>query len=182
MDLGEDGFDRLRMVLKRTAAVGIGCRHWSLPEYGVPIEHLELLGLASAIKSRIPTCEEHGCHLIESCGQRALFADQGPGRAGRKFRLTPLGVDTIASTAELAARVADFPLARRILDTLSETSPLTPFALYWRLLEPELEELAATGQPPVPPLSRPAVRFYLDLLLAAGNVCEDAVDGTLRTT
>ena len=176
-----DGFERLRLVLARAHAVGVGCHHWSLPEYGVPIEHLDLLGLAKAVRQRIPACEEHGCHLIESCRHRSLFADQGPGRGGRKFRLTPLGVETIDSTVELAERVGELPLARRILDVLSVAGPQTPFALYWRLLEPELQELAETGQPPVPPLSRPAVRFYLDLLLAAGWLREDALDGTLRT-
>ena len=177
-----DGFERLRMVLERAEAVGVGCHYWSLPEYGVPIEHLELLGLARPVRQRIPACEEHGCHLLDSWRHRAVFADQVPGRAGRKFRLTPLGVGTIDSTAELAERVAELPLARRILDVLSDAGPLTGFALYWRLLEPELAELAETGQLPVPPPSRPAVRFYLDLLLAAGRVREDPRDGTLHVS
>ena len=181
--MSEDGFERLRMVLRRASAVGVGCHYWCVPEFGVPVEHLEVLGLAKPIKTQVPKCEDHGCHLLDACRHRTMFADKAPGIAGRKFRLTPAGIDAAESTAELAAQIRERPLARRILDAVAAApEPLTGFALYWRLLEPELDEQAEMGQPPVPPLSRPAVRFYLDLLLAAGHVREDSVDGTLRTT
>ena len=175
-----DAFERLRAVLDRANAVGVGCHYWSQPEYGVPAEQLAELGLAKPINARIPTCEDHGCHLIQSCRHRVIFAEARPGRTGRKFRLTPEGARAAASTAELAARIREVPPARRILDAVSEAGPLSGFALYWRLLEPELDELARTGQRPDPPLGHPTVRLYLDLLIAAGWLREDPEDGTIR--
>jgi hypothetical protein len=169
-----EGFARLRLALKRANAVGVGCHYWSLAEYGAPVEQLELLGLAKSIKARVPTCEDHGCHLLETCRHRIVFAEARPGRSGRKFRLTPEGVAAIDSPAEIAARVAELPLARRILDMVAASpEPITGFDLYWRLLEPELDELARTGEPAVHKLTRPAVRFYLDLLIASGWLLED---------
>lgn len=173
-----NGFERLRLALRRARGLGVGCHYWSHAEYGVPAEHLQVLGLAKLVHSRIPTCEEHGCHLLETCRQRVLFADKGPGRGGRKFRLTPEGVRAADSTAELATRVRNLPLARRILEAVPPEHGISPFALYWCLLEPDLDELAQTGQHGVPRLSRPSVRFYLELLIAAGWLREEA-DGTL---
>lgn len=176
-----DGFVRVRQALRRAQASGVGCHYWSVPEYGAPIEHLELLGLAKTIKSRIPACEDHGCHLLESCRHRAIFAEAQAGRSGRKFQLTALGVETIESPSRLAERVAELPLARQILDLVrSAPEPLGPFTLYWRLLEPELEELAETGQLPTPKLTRASVRFYLDLLVEAGWLAEDGEAGTFQ--
>jgi hypothetical protein len=176
-----DGFVRVRQVLRRAQASGVGCHYWSVPEYGTPVEHLELLGLAKTVKSRIPACEDHGCHLLESCRHRAVFAEARAGRSGRKFRLTALGVETIDSPAGLAERVAELPLARQILELVrSASEPLSAFTLYWRLLEPELEELAETGQIPTPKLTRASVRFYLDLLVEAGWLVEDREAGTFR--
>ena len=179
--MSDDGFERLRMVLRRASAVGVGCHYWCVPEYGVPVEHLEVLGLAKPIKTQVPKCEYPGCNLLDACRHRTMFADKAPGIAGRKFRLTPVGIGAAESTAELAAQIGERPLARRILDAVAAApEPLTGFGLYWRLLEPELEELAATGEEPVPRLSRPAVRFYLDLLIAAGWLREDPADGLIR--
>ena len=175
-----DAFERLRAVLDRANAVGVGCHYWSQPEYGVPAEQLAELGLAKPINARIPTCEDHGCHLLQTCRHRVMFAEAQPGRAGRKFRLTSEGTSAAESTAELAARIGELPLARRILEAVADTGPLSGFTLYWRLLEPELAELAETGQLPAPRLSRPAVRFYLDLLIDAGRLREDPEDGTIH--
>jgi hypothetical protein len=78
----------------------------------------------------------------------------------------------------LAQQVADQPLASQILALLTEAAgPTSWLTLYWRLLEPELVALEETGQRPTPPLSRPAVRLYLDLLIAAGLMIEDAEAG-----
>ena len=176
-----DAFERLRRVLERANAVGVGCHYWSLPEYGVPTEQVVELGLARPINTRIPTCEDHGCHLLATCRHRATFADAQPGRAGRKFRLTPEGVRAAESTRELADRLCEVPLARRILEAVSVAGALSPFALYWRLLEPELDELAETSQRPAARLSRPALRLYLDLLIAAGSLREDPAEGTVRS-
>lgn len=176
-----DAFERLRGVLARANAVGVGCHYWSLPEYGVPTEQVVELGLARPINTRIPTCEDHGCHLLATCRHRATFADAQPGRAGRKFRLAPEGVRAAESTAGLADRLCEAPLARRVLEAVSVAGALSPLALYWWLLEPELEELAETGERPAARLSRPALRLYLDLLIAAGWLREDPAEGTVRS-
>ena len=173
-----EAFERLHGVLEVIQSVGVGCHYWTR-ERGVPADQLVELGLATSIKTRVPACEEHGCHLLETCRQRALFAERGPGRAGRKVRLTEEGLAAAGSTAALAAHVAELPLARRVLDVLAEAGcPLSPFDLYWRLLEPELDELAATGQPTLPRLSRPGVSFTLDMLRSAGAV-EEGPEGGL---
>jgi hypothetical protein len=167
-----EAFERLRGVLEVIQGVGVGCHYWTR-ERGVPADQLVELGLATSIRTRVPPCEEHGCHLLETCRQRILFAERGPGRAGRKVRLTEEGRAAAGSTAALAAHVAELPLARRVLDVLAEAGrPLSWFELYWRLLEPELDELAATGQPALPRLSRSGVRFALDMLRSAGAVDE----------
>lgn len=180
-----DSFERLHLVLRRASAVGVGCQYWSAVEYGVPAAQLKELGLARLIGANVPTCEDHGCHLIDTCRHRVVFAEKRPGIANRKFRLTPEGVGAAESTAALAARLADVPLARRILDVLAEAGEgetLSGFDLYWRLLPPELDDLIESGQATGRRVSRPAVRFYLDLLIATGWLREDPLEGTIQRT
>jgi hypothetical protein len=179
-----DAFGRLRAALASAvaggASDGVGCHYWTRSTHGVPADQLEVLGLATLIKTRIPACETHGCLIIATCKERVTFAENLPGRSRRKFRLTPLGVQATAEPSVLAAQIAEQPLARQILDLLAEDDPPAGWLdLYWRLLEPELAALAETGLRPDPPLTRPAVRFYLDLLVSAGLVSEDAEAGTV---
>ncbi len=179
-----DAFGRLRAALASAVSGGpfggVGCHYWTRPTLGVPADQLEVLGLVRIIRSRVPTCEEHGCAIIASCKERVVFAERGPGIGRRKFRLTPLGTQAAAEPAVLAEQIAEQPLARRILDALAGAPGGTSWPeLYWRLLQPELDVLNETGQRTAPPLTRSAVRFYLDLLVAAGLASEDGVAGTV---
>ena len=177
-----DPLERLRAALASAAAGGesggIGCHFWTNSQYGVPVDQLHLLGLVVPIKTRIPLCEEHGCALLETCPQRAIFAQKQPGRASLKFRLTEPGSRAAVEPHLVAEQLAEQPIPSLILAALAEAGgPLNWLTLYWRLLEPELSALAETGQRPIPPLSRPAVRFYLDLLVAVGLLVEDPAAG-----
>lgn len=177
-----DAFGRLRLALASALpgghAGGVGCHYWTRPTLGVPVDQLEGLGLVRIIRQRVPTCEEHGCALLLTCRERVVFAERGPGIGRRKFRLTPMGSQAVADPSVLAGQIAEQPLARRILEVLEGAPRRTSWLeLYWRLLEPELVELEETGHRPAAPLSRPAVRFHLDLLVAAGLVLEDAASG-----
>jgi hypothetical protein len=159
---------------------GVGCHYWTRPTLDVPADQLEALGLVRIIRSRVPVCEEHGCAIIATCNERTVFAERGPGIGRRKFRLTQLGTRAAAEPSVLAEQVAQQPLARRILEAVQEASePTSWFELYWRLLQPELDVLETTGLRPTPPLSRSAVRFYLDLLVTAGLVAEEATSGVV---
>jgi hypothetical protein len=176
-----DALERLRAALASAEAAGVGCHFWSQPTLGVPVDQLEALGLVQTIKTRIPLCEDHGCAIIETCAERIRFAPGHPGRAGWKFRLTTSGREAIADPRLIAARLVEQPAPAQILKVLAEVeAPLGWLDLYWRLLAPELEALAETGQRPMPPLSRPAVRFFLDLLIATGLLTEDAGAGLVR--
>jgi hypothetical protein len=182
-----DAFGRLRAALASAvsggASGGVGCHFWTRPTLGVPADQLEVLGLVRIIRQRVPICEEHGCAIIATCKERIVFAERGPGIGRRKFRLTPLGAQAAAEPSVLAAQIAEQPLARRILDALVDAHGRTSWLeLYWRLLQSELDALAETGLRPAPPLSRSAVRFYLDLLVAAGLLSEDADTGTVWLT
>lgn len=173
-------FVRLRAALVSADAGGdsggIGCDFWTRPTLGVPVDELEALGLVKTIQTRVPLCEEHGCAVIATCPARVIFAEKQAGRAGRKFRLTALGIGIAGEPTRLADRLSEQPVAGRILAALAEAGgPLGWMELYWRLLEPELETLAETGHRPAPALSRAAVRFYLDLSIAAGLLLEDSV-------
>jgi hypothetical protein len=180
-----DAFGRLRAALASAQAGGtsdgIGCHFWTNRTHGVPAEQLEALGLVTLIKSSVPVCEQHGCAIIETCSERITFAEGLPGRSRRKFKLTLLGSQAIDQPSVLAEQVTRQPLASRILDLLAEPEPPQGWLdLYWRLLEPELADLEETGQRPSPPLSRSAVRLYLDLLVTAGLLTEDTDAGTIR--
>jgi hypothetical protein len=179
-----DAFGRLQAALASARpdgpSGGVGCHYWTRPTLGVPADQLELLGLVRIIRSRVPTCEEHGCAIIATCTERRVFAERGPGIGRRKFRLTPLGTRAAAEPSVLAEQIAEQPLARRILEAVREASePTSWFELYWRLLQPELDVLEASGLRPTPPVSRAAVRFYLDLLVTAGLISEDATSGVV---
>lgn len=179
-----DAFGRLQAALASALEGGdfggIGCHYWTRPALGVPVEQLEGLGLVRVIRTSVPRCEDHGCAIIDTCAERVTFAERKPGIGRRKFRLTALGAQAAADASILAERIAEQPLARQILDVLTEAAgPVSWPDLYWRLLQPELTELEATGQRLAAPLTRPAVRFYLDLLVTAGLVAEDAAAGTL---
>ena len=179
--VGHGAVDRIRAALRRAEAHGIGCDVWSVAEYGVSAEHLEALSVVVRIKQRIPTCEDHGCAWIETCEHRALFADGGPGRGGRKFKLTVLGERTVRDPEAVLASVQSLPLSDRIAEALGAVDgPLSPFDLYWRLCEPELAALAVDGMRPSPPITRRFVRFHLDLLTAVGLVAEDPAGGSVR--
>ncbi len=174
---------RIRAALGRAQAHGVGCDVWSAREYGLNAEHLEALGVVARIKTRVPTCEDHGCAWLDTCEQRPLFAAGGPGRGGRKFKLTILGERTVRDPDAVLASVESLPLSDRILGTLrAADEALSPFDLYWRLCEPELAALAGDGTRPSPPITRRFVRFHVDLLIAVGLVTEDPVDTTLRLT
>ena len=179
-----DAFGRLRAALASALpggpSGGVGCHYWTRPTLGVPADQLEVLGLVKTITTRIPVCESHGCAIIATCTERITFADSKPGRSRRKFRLTPLGTSAAAERSVLAEQIAKQPLARRILEAVREASePTSWFELYWRLLQPELDVLEASGLRPTPPVSRAAVRFYLDLLVTAGLISEDATSGVV---
>ena len=181
-----DAFSRLRAALASALpgshSGGVGCHYWTRPTLGVPVEQLEALGLVRIIRQRVPACEEHGCALLLTCRERSVFAERGPGIGRRKFRLTPLGSRAAVDASILAERIAEEPLARRILELLDGAArPTSWLELYWRLLEPELVELEETGQRQASPLSRPAVRFHLDLLVAAGLVLEVAGSGEVAS-
>ncbi len=176
--VGEGPVERIRAALRRAEAHGIGCDVWSSAEYGVTAEHLESLRVVALIKTRVPTCEDHGCAWIATCEHRANFAAGGPGRGGRKFKLTILGERTVRDPDAVLASVESLPLSDRIVEALSD-GPLSPFELYWRLCEPELATLAADGSRPSPPITRRFVRFHLDLLGAVGLVDEDVAAGTV---
>ena len=174
---GLDAFGRLRAALASALpgghSGGVGCHYWTRPTLGVPADQLEALGLVRIIRQRVPACEEHGCALLLTCKERVVFAERGAGIGRRKFRLTPLGSQAAHDPAILAEQIAEQPLARRILDLLGGAAPPTSWLeLYWRLLEPELAVLEETGQRQASPLSRPAVRFHLELLVAAGLIVE----------
>jgi hypothetical protein len=180
-----DAFGRLRAALSSAVAggesSGIGCHFWTRRTHGVPVEQLESLGLVTLIKTRIPVCEAHGCAIIATCSERITFAEGLPGRANRKFRLTVLGTQAAIESSILVEQIAEQPLARQILDLLAaHGASLGWLDLYWRLLEPEFADLEETGQRPTPPLSRSAVRFYLDLLVTAGLLAEDSIAGTVQ--
>lgn len=178
-----DAFGRLRAAL--VSAIdggGVGCHHWTRPMYGAPVAQLEVFGLVKVIKTRVPLCEQHGCPAIATCEERAAFAAKKGGIGNFKFRLTALGGQAISEWGVLARQVAAQPLAGAILAELvasSASAPATWLDLYWRLLQPELTMIEETGQRPALPLSRIAVRLYLDLLIAAGLVAEDAAAGTV---
>jgi hypothetical protein len=172
-----DAFGRLGAALASALpdghSGGVGCHFWTRPMLGVPADQLEALGLVRIIRQRVPTCEEHGCALMLTCKERVVFAERGPGIGRRKFRLTPLGSQAAADPAILAQQIAEQPLARHILEMLDGTErPTSWLELYWCLLEPELAELEETGQRQGAPLSRPVVRFQLDLLEAAGLIVD----------
>lgn len=175
--VGLDAFSRLQAALSSALpgghSGGVGCHYWTRPTLGVPVDQLEGLGLVRMIRQRIPTCEEHGCALLLTCKERAVFAERGPGIGRRKFRLTPLGSQAAIEPSILAEQIAEQPLARRILERLAGAAgPTSWLVLYWELLGPGLAELEETGQRPGAPLTRPAVRFHLDLLVAAGLLVE----------
>lgn len=173
-----DAFERLRAALASAGPTGIGCHFWTHPTLGVHAEHLEALGLVTTIRTRIPLCHDHGCAILDTCAERITFAEARAGRARRKFKLTQPGIQVLSDGALLRDLIAEQPLASRIVEVLAEAGgSLGWLELYWRLLEPELAVLDETGTRPAPALTRSAVRFYLDLLVAAGIVQEDAQAG-----
>jgi hypothetical protein len=175
-----NGLERLRHALASAEASGVGCHYWTQPTLGVPVDQLAAFGLVQTIKQRIPLCEDHACPIVETCAERAIFAEARPGRAGLKFRLTELGRQASADPALIVANLTQQPVPARILTLLTDAGqPMSSLDLYWRLLAPELETLAETGQRPTPPLSRPAARLFLDLLIAADLLVEDIQAGTL---
>lgn len=180
-------FERLRAALASAVpgggagAGGIGCHFWIHPTLGIAVEQLEALGLVRTIRQRIPACEEHGCALLDACAWQRVFAEKQPGRSGRKFMLTALGSHALERPTVLAERVAEQPIARRILEVVREAGGALGWPeLYWRLLEPELAELDDPPETrPARRVDRAAVRFYLDLLVGAGLLTEDRAAGTV---
>jgi hypothetical protein len=178
--VGSGPIERIAAALRRAQGYGFGCDVWAASEYGLTVAQLVALEVVVPVKTKIPACEDHGCDWIAACAHRALFADRGPGRAGRKFTLTLRGERAVEDPDALLAWVESLPLSERIVQALATADgPLSPFELYWRLLEPQLATLDAGEKPDDLPLTRPFVRFHLDLLLAVGLVRE-ADDGSLR--
>jgi hypothetical protein len=169
--------ERIRAVLSLADSHGVGCHYWSEPEYGVPVAQLEALGLAKAINAGIPRCEFHGCHIIETCAFRINFAEARSGRAGRKFTVSKRGLEAMLASERLATCIDDHPLAQRIRSSLS-AGPLSWLELYWRVIEPDLAAIGEGGNPTIP--TRRDVRFCLDLLIAAGLVAEDEIEGSAQ--
>ncbi len=167
----------LRVALRATDG-GIGCHHRLRAEVGLGVETLAALGLVKPIRQRIPTCAEHPCPLRDNCQFAVIFAEGQAGRAGKKYRLSPLGEGalrdpTIARQIDDAAR--DLPLARRILAALRETTGgLTIFALNTVLLEQSLVALAADGATGKATFGRGELAGQLTLLDALGAIVYDS--------
>ena len=166
----------LRAALRATAG-GIGCHHRLRAEVGLGVEALAALGLVKPIRQRIPTCDEHPCPHREDCQFATIFTEGLAGRAGKKYRLAPLGEavlrdHAIARQIDDAAR--DLPLARRVLVALGDTpGGLTIFALNTVLLDQSLAALAADGDPGEAAFSRGEVAGMLSLLEALGAIQRD---------
>lgn len=167
----------LRVALRATDG-GIGCHHRLRAEVGLGVETLAALGLVKPIRQRIPTCAEHPCPLRDNCQFAVIFAEGQAGRAGKKYRLSPLGEGalrdpTIARQIDDAAR--DLPLARRILAALRETTGgLTIFALNTVLLEQSLVALATEGATGEATFGRGELAGQLTLLDALGAIVYDS--------
>lgn len=174
----------LRAALRATDD-GIGCHHRLRAEVGLGVETLAALGLVKPIRQRIPTCAEHPCPLRDRCRFVPIFAEGLAGRAGKKYRLSPLGEGalrdpTIARQIDDAAR--DLPLSRRLLAAVREaTGSLTIFALNTVLLEQSLAALAADGATGEAAFGRGELAGQLTLLAALGALVYDGERVTVPT-
>ena len=172
----------LRAALRATDG-GIGCHYRLRAEIGLGVETLATLGLVKPIRQRIPTCTEHPCPLRDGCQFEPIFAQGLAGRAGKKYRLSPLGEGTlrdptIARQIDDAAR--DLPLARRILAALREAKTgLSIFALHTVLLDQSLAALLADGNPGEAGFERGELAGQLTLLAALGAIDYAGEDVTL---
>ena len=172
----------LHAALRATGG-GIGCHHRLRTELGLGVETLAALGLVKPIRQRIPTCDEHPCPHHGTCQFATIFAEGLAGRAGKKYRLSPLGEGalrdpTIARQIDEAAR--DLPLARRILAALRDTGDdLSIFALNTVLLDQSLAALAADGALGETAFSRGELAGTLGLLEALGAIGRDGARVTM---
>ncbi|MDP9374468.1 MAG: hypothetical protein M3Q65_18865 [Chloroflexota bacterium] len=177
---GEDtmtnGMEPLRAALAGVG-MGVGCHYRLRAEGGLTVEVLDRLGLVKPIRQRIPNCDEHACPLRAGCRFAPSFAEERPGRSGRKFRLTPLGEAATRDDAilrQVAAAVSELPLSRRILAALATAGgTLTVFALDTALLGESLAALAADGDPGPAGFSRGDLAAGLTLLAALDLIAYD---------
>ena len=166
----------LRAALRATDG-GIGCHHRLRADLGLGVETLSALGLVKPIRQRIPTCDEHPCPHHGNCQFATIFAEGLSGRAGKKYRLSPLGEGALRDPAiarQIDAAARDLPLARRILAALRDaTGGLTIFALNTILLDQSLAALAADGVLGETAFSRGELAGMLGLLEALGAIGRD---------
>jgi hypothetical protein len=171
---------------------GVGCEHWTVPDYGVPVALLVDLGLASPIKTRVPCCAEHGCRYLGRCAYEAEFEPAGAAasstapsparapRAGRKFRLTAAGHRALTAPLDLAAALAALPLTDLLLAELAG-GERTLFALVGALVERVRQAIAAGAAPEAARVpTRPYLRAVLELLVEQGVLEWDPTTDTVR--
>lgn len=140
------GAGLLRAALAATGD-GVGCHHRLRAEVGLGTELLAELGLVKPIRQRIPDCAEHACPLREDCRHAIVFAEARAGRAGKKYRLAPLGERALADDqilAQVAAAARGGALARRVLAAVAD-GPRSIFALNTALLDQSLAALDRDG-------------------------------------
>jgi hypothetical protein len=155
---------------------GIGCQYRLRAVGLLGAETLAALELVKPIRQRIPTCEEHGCPLLDGCRFARLFREGAAGRSGKKFRLTPLG-DRARRDPAIRRQVADaaltLPLARRILAILAARGSQTIFTLNAALLDEHLAALAHDGSAGDAAFERGELADGLTLLGALGALGYD---------
>lgn len=166
----------LRAALRATDG-GIGCHYRLRAEVGLGVETLAALGLVKPIRQRIPACDEHPCPHHGNCQFATIFAEGLAGRAGKKYRLAPLGEGVLRDPA-LARQIDDaareLPLAQRVLAALRDAADgLTIFALNTALLDQSLAALAADGDLGETAFSRGELAGMLGLLEALGAIGRD---------
>ncbi len=164
-------FGRSLEALRRVAEAGVGCDFWLGPEFGLKIGWLDRLGLAKGFRQRVPRCVEHRCHLAGICPHQRRFDVDRAGIAGRKGRLTDLGLGVAGGRVSLAEVLLADPAVQALLGRL-EAGPASQFEVRrW------LVEAAWSDGDPLAALSPPEAGWLLRLLADLGQVvlAEDRV-------
>jgi hypothetical protein len=173
---------RILEALARTQRYGVGCGFWLEPELDLSVDILRQAGLISPIRQRVPSCHEHGCHLLGRCQEEIRFQQgedlERQGIAGRKFRLTEAGGRLANGDGDLSeafrAAVADSPLCSAVLLILVQRGSrgLTSLELLGELLRIQEQDLEAHGRVPFQ-LSRWELGRWLKLMEAVGLVISE---------